>query len=134
MLKVVLKFVLPKTIFSQLFYTLSPGKSHFTMKKFFQNPLYSFLFFFILISLPLVLMPLNLFEGEIVYQEGISKIVEPRPLSLHFILGLEYFNKPLPPYVQDYYLTAKGIALALIFTIGFPGIMAYRAYLQKKQK
>ncbi len=104
------------------------------MKKIFQNPWYSFLFFFILISLPLVFMPLNLFEGEIIYQQGISKIVEPRPLSLHFVLGLEYYNKPLPAEVKDYYLTAKGIALALIFTIGFPGIMAYRAYLQNKKK
>lgn len=84
------------------------------------------------IALILLLFPINLFDGEIVYRSGISTIVEPRPLSLHFIAGIEG-NATIPDDVVDYYLTTKGYILAFLFIFGLPAIIAYRVFLGKRK-
>jgi hypothetical protein len=71
------------------------------MKQFLLKPLNIFLIGTLIIGIPLFLLPINLFDGEIVYKSGISTMVEPRPLSLHFVSGLEY-GKNLPKEIADY--------------------------------
>ena len=103
------------------------------MKQFLLKPLHIFLIGVILIGLPLFLFPINLFDGEIVYKSGISTMVEPRPLSLHFVSGLEY-GKNLPKEIDDYYLTPKGYVFAVLFILGIPALIAYRIKIGKKKK
>ena len=103
------------------------------MGKIIRKPWFVFVALVILVSAPLFLLPLNVFQGEIVYHKGISTIVEQRPLSLHFVSGLEYNREELEG-VKDYYLTSKGWMLAFIFTIGLPGLIAYRVYLKNTAK
>ena len=103
------------------------------MKQFLLKPLHIFLIGVILIGLPLFLFPINLFDGEIVYISGISTMVEPRPLSLHFVSGLEY-GKNLPKEIADYYLTQKGFIFAGLFILGFPALIAYRIHLRRQKK
>lgn len=102
------------------------------MKQFLLKPLHIFLIGIILIGLPLFLFPINLFDGEIVYKSGISTMVEPRPLSLHFVSGLEY-GKNLPKEISDYYLTAKGYIFAGLFIFGIPTLIAFRIKIGKKK-
>ena len=105
------------------------------MKQFLLKPLIIFLMGTLFIGIPLFLLPINLFDGEIVYKSGISTMVEPRPLSLHFVSGLEY-GKNLPKEISDYYLTPKGYIFAVLFILGIPGLLAYRIRIgqQKKKK
>jgi hypothetical protein len=101
------------------------------MRQFLQKPFFVFITLSLLIAAPLFLLPINVFQGEIVYHSGISTIVEPRPLSLHFVSGLEYYGENLKG-VQDYYLTARGWILAFIFIVGIPALVAYRMYLKRQ--
>ena len=101
------------------------------MRHLFRKPLFVFVVLSVVIATPLFLLPINVFQGEIVYHSGISTIVEPRPLSLHFVSGLEYYGEEIKG-VQDYYLTARGWMLALIFIIGIPALFAYRVHLKRE--
>ena len=103
------------------------------MKQFLLKPLHIFLIGILLIGTPLFLLPINLFDGAIVYKSGISTMVEPRPLSLHFVSGLEY-GKNLPKEIADYYLTAKGYLFAALFILGLPALIAYRIKIGKQKK
>lgn len=103
------------------------------MKQSLRKPILLFLILVVIIALPLFLLPLNIFDGEIVYHSGISTIVEPRPLSLHFVSGIEYSGEKLAG-VKDYYLTAKGMTLAILFIFGIPALITYRIFLKKDKK
>ena len=108
------------------------------MKQFFTKPLYVFFLLFVVLSIAFCCFPINIFDGEIVYQQGISVLKEMRPLSLHFVLGLEYSKSELanimPGYtVKDYYLLPKGYAMAFIFIVGIPALLAYRVHLGNKR-
>ena len=103
------------------------------MKQFLLKPLHIFLIGILFIGTPLFLLPINLFDGEIVYKSGISTMVEPRPLSLHFVSGLEY-GKNLPKEIAAYYLTPKGYIFAALFILGIPALIAYRIKIGKQKK
>lgn len=101
------------------------------MRRLFRKPLFVFILLSVAIAAPLLLLPINVFQGEIVYHSGISTLVEPRPLSLYFVSGLEYYGEELKG-VHNYYLTAQGWMLAFIFIIGIPALVAYRVYLKRQ--
>jgi len=81
------------------------------------------------ITLPLITMPINLFDGEIVFKNG---DVVAAPLSLSYFIGLG-FEADEMNNIQSFHLIAKGYALSFIITIGLPAIIAYRVYLHKSQ-
>lgn len=81
----------------------------------------------------LFFLPLNIFDGEIVYKHGLVSFKEQRPLSLYFVSGIEYQNEPLKG-VKDYYLLPKGIITAILFIFCLPALISYRYYLGKKDK
>jgi hypothetical protein len=101
------------------------------MKKFLAKPINTFLVLFISLLLTFFLLPINIFDGEIVYQQGIQKIVEQRPLSLYFISGLEYDKAQLVG-VKEYYLLPKGYFMAFLFIFCIPLLLAFRVSLGKK--
>jgi hypothetical protein len=108
------------------------------MIQFLRKPINIFFVLFIVLLLVFCLLPINIFDGAIVYQKGITKFIEPRPLSLHFILDFEnykeIFKKEMPGWIIiDKYLTAKGYAMAAIFIIGIPALAAYRLHLGKNR-
>lgn len=103
------------------------------MNKLLRKSIIIFFSLMILIALPLFLLPLNLFDGEIIHKNGISTIIESRPMSLHFVSGLEYGNSK-PNGIVDYYLTPKGYLLSLLFLVGLPLLLAYRIYLGGRNK
>jgi len=88
----------------------------------------TFLVSFLIITLPLILFPVNLFDGEIIYNNG---LIEPAPLSLSYFFGLGYNTQDMEP-VASFHLIGKGYFLAFILTLGIPALITYRVYLAMK--
>jgi hypothetical protein len=90
--------------------------------------LITFLVTFLIITLPLIVFPVNLFDGEIIYKNG---LIEPAPLSLSYFFGLGYHPSDMEP-VASFHLIGKGYFLAFILTLGIPTLITYRVYLALK--
>lgn len=95
-----------------------------------KKPIVIFFLSFVLIALPLFLLPLNLFKGEIVYKQALVEQKVAAPLSLSYFIGLGY-DKADMDGVKDFYLVKDGIILSLIVLLGIPGIIAYRFHLKR---
>jgi hypothetical protein len=103
------------------------------MTKRFKNPFFVFAICFITIALPLFTLPINFFQGEIVYAQGLMVKKVEAPISLSYFIGLGYSELDMTG-VKEFYLTAKGYILALILLFGVPGLIAYRIYLGKNSQ
>ena len=78
-------------------------------------------------------LPINLFDGVIVYKQGISTINVETQLSLSYFVGLG-FDEADMTNVDTFYLTLKGKVMAVIFIFGFPSLLAVRMYSKASQK
>jgi len=103
------------------------------MKRILRKPFLVFLILMLSFALPLFLFPISIFPGEIVHIVGAKEIVAPADLSLSYFIGIG-INKEDLEGVKEFYLTAQGKILALIFIIGLPAILAYRVKLRKPQE
>ena len=95
----------------------------------FTKPLVIFISFSLLLALIFSLLPINVFDGIIVYKQGLQTVEVETPLSLSYFVGLNLYPENMEG-VEDYYLTTKGIVMAFLFIIGFPAIVGYRFYLK----
>lgn len=77
------------------------------------------------------LFPINLFDGVIIEERGDLLLTHHRPLSLSYFIGMGYDEADME-FIKDFYLTTKGIIMAVIFILGLPGLLAYRMYLKSK--
>jgi hypothetical protein len=118
-LSVKIKVTLPSTTYSRLF-----------MKKYQRRALAIFFGTSLGLALLFFLFPINLFDGVIVYKDGIREINENANLSLSYFIGVGYDEADMAQ-IQDFYLTVKGKIIAFIFIFGFPGVLAYRSYLKR---
>ena len=98
----------------------------------FKKPLFIFLLGVILIATPLFLFPINLFNGAIVYESDVQKVVQDAPLSLSYFIGLGYEEQDMVG-VSDFYLKQEGYILAFCLIIGFPALLAYRLKIKNNQ-
>lgn len=96
------------------------------------DPLKMFILTCLLINLPLWTMPINLFNGVVVFKQGTSSVKLDAPLSLSYFIGLGY-NEADMTNIETFYLKTEGIILSIAFCLGFPGLMAYRAFLRKQK-
>ena len=96
----------------------------------FRNPLVIFIGSVIFLGLLFFLFPINVFDGVIVYKQGLQVVEVETPLSLSYFIGLNLDPAQMEGVVDDFYLTTKGIVMAFLFIIGFPAILAYRFYLK----
>ena len=96
-----------------------------------KNPLSVFIFSFCLIALPLFLFPINLFPGEIILSINGTEKTSEAPLSLSYFIGLGYEPSDME-YIKDFYLTARGYALAACLLLGIPFLISYRIFINKK--
>ena len=103
------------------------------MKRFFSKPLNTFLTLFILLFLTFLLLPINIFDGEIIYKQGLVTMTEKRPLSLYFVSGLEYSKNELKG-IKEFHLLPKGYLMAILFIFGIPALTVYRLNLGYKNK
>jgi hypothetical protein len=100
--------------------------SPYAMKK----PLLIFLLGMTVIAAIFFTLPINIFDGVILYENGIQELKVERPLSLSYFIGLGYDPADLVG-VKTFYLTFKGLAMAFIFIIGMPALVAYRFHIKK---
>lgn len=103
------------------------------MKYILKNPYALFIVLALIIALPLFLLPINLFPGEIIIERNLVQITEQAPLSLSYFIGLGY-NEDDMSDVKDFYLLTQGYILAGIFILGIPFLAAYRVYLGNRTK
>jgi len=96
------------------------------------KPIPIFIITSVVIALPLFLMPINLFKGEIIYKNASNVVTIPTKLSLSYFIGIGYSEKELEN-IQDFYLVAEGCFFAAVLLIGFPGLLAYRVTLTKEK-
>ncbi len=92
-----------------------------------------FLITFIVISLLLFIFPINLFDGEIIYQSGIQERVIKAPLSLSYFIGLGYDESDMVG-VKSFYLLPVGYLMAFLFLFAIPALVSYRVQLGKSKK
>lgn len=99
------------------------------MKELLRKPALVFFVWMLLISLPLFLFPINLFDGEIVHQIDTLEHIEQAPLSLSYFIGIGYAPEEMHG-IKDFYLTSKGYILAVLLIIAFPALLAYRVKMR----
>jgi hypothetical protein len=76
-------------------------------------------------------LPINLFDGIIVQQNGLQELEVEAPLSLSYFIGLGYEEGELVDRgIVDFYLTTRGYIVAGILMFGIPGLFAYRMHLK----
>ena len=97
-----------------------------------KRPIVLFLTLSFVLALIFFLFPINIFDGVIVYNDASSNFILETPLSLSYFIGLGYDDTDMLG-VKDFYLTTKGIVMAFVFILGFPGLLAYRMHLKSKQ-
>lgn len=102
------------------------------MKKVIRNPWLVFCLCFLAINIPLWLFAINLFPGEIVLENELSTQAAEANLSLSYFIGLGYSDEDMIG-VKSFYLTGKGIALALCICVGMPAIVALRQWSTQKR-
>ena len=103
------------------------------MKKILSNPKLLFISLVIFFLCIFFLFPINLFDGEIIYQKGLVTITEKRPISLSYFIGMGYDKEDMVG-IKDFHLVPVGYFIASVFIVGIPGLIAYRVYLSKKFK
>lgn len=97
-----------------------------------KNPIVLFLSLATILALIFFLLPINLFDGEIIYTEGLREIVVQTPLSLSYFIGIGYDEVDMVN-VESFRLTMKGYFMAFIFILGLPGLLAYRMHLKSSK-
>lgn len=97
-----------------------------------KKPLLIFIVFSSVLAFLFFFFPINLFDGKIVVENGLQSYTADDNLSLsNFIgIGIEGMNEQ---GIVDFYLTAKGVILAFIYILGFPGLLAYRIHLKNQR-
>ena len=98
-----------------------------------KKPLVLFSVLAFILTCVFFLFPINVFDGVIVYEDHQSDFIVETPLSLSYFIGLGYDPKDMIG-VKDFYLTVKGIVMAFVFILGFPGLLAYRMHLKSPKK
>jgi hypothetical protein len=100
--------------------------------KLLSRPIVIFIITFLVIALPLFLLPINLFPGEAIQQIGSIEQPIKIPLSLSYFIGIGYDPNDLEG-IKDFYLLPQGYALAFCFLIGLPALLAFRVHIAKKK-
>lgn len=103
------------------------------MKKLLRNPVKVFILMLLIIAVPLCIFPVNLFQGEVVLENGISEQVVKAPMSLSYFFGLGYNEEDMIG-IKRFYLLPEGYLLAFLFIFGIPALAAYRVYLGKRNR
>lgn len=77
-------------------------------------------------------MPINIFDGEVVHKIGSAEYIESRRISLSDFIWIGKDDIGMVD-VERFYLTGKGITMALLFILGFPALLAYRIHLRNSK-
>ncbi len=105
------------------------------MKQKLNNPWNVFALGVIITFLLFFLIPITLFDGEIVFKDGAREWKQQANISLSYFIGIGAQPEELARIgVKDFYLLPKGYAVAFLVLFGFPGLIAYRIHLGKQKR
>lgn len=90
-----------------------------------------FLAMFILAAI-FFLFPINFFDGEIVYENGLQLVTDKAPLSLSYFIGMGYDLADMEN-VKSFRLLPTGYLMAVVFIICVPALIAYRVHLSRSK-
>lgn len=81
------------------------------------------------------LIPINLFDGEIVLENTNGVALQPikTKLSLSYFIGIGASAEDLKG-VKDFYLLPMGYFFAFLMIFGLPALISYRIYLKNQNK
>ena len=96
---------------------------------------YLLIFFICMLALTAIffLVPINLFDGEIVFEVNGVSFTRQSKLSLSFFIGIGTGKNAMQD-VKDFYLLPMGYFFAFLMLIVFPALVSYRIYLQDIKK
>jgi|TARA_R110000737_G_scaffold350741_2_gene390685 hypothetical protein len=92
-----------------------------------------FIISFLVIAAILFLFPINLFDGEIIYESGLQVATVKAPLSLSYFIGMGYDSADLVG-VKSFRLLPVGYLIAFLILFGLPALVSYRIYLGRMKK
>lgn len=78
-------------------------------------------------------IPINLFDGEIVFEVNGISFTRPSKLSLSYFIGIGAKGSAIKD-VKDFYLLPMGYFFAFLMLVAFPALISYRIYLQDRKK
>lgn len=87
----------------------------------------------VVITAALCLIELPMFDGEVTWISGGREYTVAQQLSLSYFFGIGLEDADLT-MVKEFSLTGQGWLLVFIFTVGLPGLIAYRIYLGKTKR
>lgn len=74
-------------------------------------------------------VPIDMFDGEVIYKLNGKDIVLKQKLSLSYFFGIGLGETDMSA-IKSFRLTGMGWILVFIFIIGIPGLISYRFYLK----
>lgn len=94
-----------------------------------------FLICSLVVSAIFFLIPINLFDGEIVFENANGVALQPikAKLSLSYFIGIGASTEDLKG-VKDFYLLPMGYFFAFLMIFGLPALISYRIYLNNQNK
>jgi len=101
------------------------------MRSTLRKPIVVFFLAVFVLSAIFFLIPINLFDGEMVF-EGIAEPVQAK-LSLSYFIGIGA-SKEETAGVLDFYLLPMGYFLAFLMLIALPVLIAYRVHVANQQQ
>ena len=78
-----------------------------------------------------LLVPLALFDGEVIFNNGISEWKVQTKMTLSQVLRIGVGENELQD-VKAYYPILQGYVLLVLMFIGFPALLAYRFHILNK--
>lgn len=87
----------------------------------------------LVIAALLFLLPINLFDGEIIYESGLQIVIVKAPLSLSYFIGMGYDESEMVG-VKSFHLLPIGYLMAFLILFGLPALVSYRIYLGRLKK
>lgn len=81
------------------------------------------------VAVILCVVPVDLFDGEVVWSIEGHEFTREQNLSLSYFFGIGVQDAQWE-YVDSFRLTAQGWLMVFIIILGIPGLIAYRMYLK----
>lgn len=103
------------------------------MKEIIRKPLVVFVLVFIFVSTILFTIPINLFDGEVVFSINGMERTEPMKMSLSYFIGLGISDEDLVD-VKSFHLVGMGYFMVFLMLIAFPALIAYRVWIGNQPK
>lgn len=103
------------------------------MKAYSRNPIFVAVLLMLFMAAIFFLIPINIFDGEVTYDNGKMVFTRKQPLSLSYFIGIVSEGDSLAS-VKEMHLIGKGYFMAVLLIVGFPSLIGYRVWLGNQNR